>query len=118
MRNGFKNSGFLLSPPHPLEDQLKDWNENQESLKNAMHRNIYGFHSVMKNEMEKLIVGSHTRLPCLPMSRISLDILKGRDDCIEFEDFLNVSCGFSTKNDIIDVHGSAEKYRLGFPNAL
>jgi len=56
----------------------------------AMHRQVFGIHAPLRHHMEKAILGSiQTRLPCLPSSRLGLDILSGKDESLGFDDVLN-----------------------------
>lgn len=102
-------------------------------MKMEMHKNIYGLHSVVRREFERkeltkvkenerflLIIiiiiirrpfQTQTRLPVLGSSNLAAEVLTGRLDSIEFEDYLNHP---SLSPAILDVHGTAEVHRLGW----
>ncbi|CAG8820878.1 7817_t:CDS:2, partial [Racocetra persica] len=50
---------------------------------------IYGTPAPIRHLMERSIVSRVQRLPGLPSSNFGLEILMGKDETIEFEDFLN-----------------------------
>lgn len=56
----------------------------------SMARQIYGIHAPVKMLMERRIVAKAEsgRLPVLSSSNLGLEILMGRDETIDFEDFL------------------------------
>ncbi|CAO3642196.1 unnamed protein product [Cunninghamella echinulata] len=92
-------------PGHALENRLAEWNENQWELKLSMARQTYGLHAPIKMMMEREIVSKRQRLPVLPSSNLHLDILTGKDETIDFEDFLNDP---SMCTDTLDVHAAME----------
>ncbi|XP_077592174.1 proteasome maturation protein [Stigmatopora nigra] len=52
-------------------------------------RNIQGLHAPLKLQMEYRAAKQIQRLPFLPSSNLALDILRGTDESIGFEDILN-----------------------------
>lgn len=51
------------------------------------------------------------RLPVLPSSNLGLEILMGRDETIDFDDFLNSTHLFIFKSDSLEWEGSASQHR-------
>ncbi|KAK9762001.1 hypothetical protein K7432_012666 [Basidiobolus ranarum] len=109
LRHGFKSVASEVTAGHPLEAKLKNWDETQTNLKLNMQRQLYGIHAPVRILMERDIVSRNQRLPVLPSSNIGLDILTGKDEHIDFEDYLN-DAALSTE--MMDVHTSME-YKLG-----
>ncbi|KAK2550888.1 Proteasome maturation protein [Acropora cervicornis] len=91
MRTGFANVKSELISTHPLEASEKNFLPNQEKLEFKMLRNTQGLQAPLKLQMERAMASKIQRLPCLPSSMIALDTLMGTDECIGFEDFLNVA---------------------------
>ena len=59
-------------------------------LKMNMARNMYGMHAPIKMAMERSLVVKARGPSMLPRrSNLGLDILNGKDETIDFEDFLN-----------------------------
>ncbi|XP_004416673.1 PREDICTED: proteasome maturation protein-like [Odobenus rosmarus divergens] len=78
-----------LLPSHPLELSEKNFQLNQEKMIFSTLRNIQGLFAPLKLQMEFKAVQQVQRLPFLPSSNLSLDILRGNDETIGFEDILN-----------------------------
>ncbi|CAG8455701.1 2176_t:CDS:2 [Ambispora leptoticha] len=108
-RLGVRSINTELLPSHPLETRLDQWDQTQTNLKLTMERRIYGIHAPIRHLMERSIVSRVQRLPVLPSSNLALDILMGKDETIEFEDFLNDP---ESSTEPMDVHVSME-HRLG-----
>uniref|UniRef100_A0A7N5P1I0 Proteasome maturation protein n=1 Tax=Ailuropoda melanoleuca TaxID=9646 RepID=A0A7N5P1I0_AILME len=62
---------------------------NQDKMNFSTLRNIQGLFAPLKLQMEFKAVQQVQRLPFLPSSNLSLDILRGNDETIGFEDILN-----------------------------
>ncbi|KAL1926902.1 hypothetical protein VTP01DRAFT_5232 [Rhizomucor pusillus] len=105
LRYGTRSVKTEVLPGHPLEKRLEDWQESQWELKLNMARQVYGMHAPIKMMMERDIVGKRTRLPVLPSSNLHLDVLMGKDETIEFEDYLNDP---AMSTDLLDVHAAME----------
>jgi proteasome maturation protein len=73
---------------HPLEYCEKHYHENREKNDFLMLRNIQGLHAPLRLKTEREIASRMQRLPGLPSSNLMSDILTGRLDTIDFEDFL------------------------------
>ena len=78
-----------LLPSHPLELSEKNFQLNQDKMNFSTLRNIQGLFAPLKLQIEFKAVQQVQRLPFLPNSNISLDILRGNDETIGFEDILN-----------------------------
>ncbi|XP_016151695.1 PREDICTED: proteasome maturation protein [Ficedula albicollis] len=89
LRRGFTSVKNELLPSHPLELTEKNFQLNQDKTNFATLRNIQGIHAPLKLQMEFRAVKQVQRLPFLHSSNIAMDILRGNDECIGFEDILN-----------------------------
>ncbi|CAG8472340.1 2052_t:CDS:2 [Paraglomus occultum] len=87
-RHGFKSESHAINR-HPLENRLARWEETQTNLKLTFERRIFGLHAPMRRMMEKKIVSNIQRFPGLPNSNLGLEILSGKDETIDVEDFMN-----------------------------
>ncbi|CDH58402.1 proteasome maturation factor ump1 [Lichtheimia corymbifera JMRC:FSU:9682] len=105
LRYGTRSIKTEVLPGHPLEQRLDQWQESQWELKLNMARQVHGMHAPIKMMMEKEIVSKRQRMPVMPSSNLHLDILMGKDESIDFEDFLNDP---SMSTDILDIHGAME----------
>lgn len=89
LRKGFSCVKNELLPSHPLELSEKNFQLNQDKMNFSTLRNIQGLFAPLKLQMEFKAVQQAQRLPFLPSSNLSLDILRGNDESIGFEDILN-----------------------------
>ncbi|KAH0508260.1 Proteasome maturation protein [Microtus ochrogaster] len=89
LRKGFSCVKNELLPSHPLELSEKNFQLNQDKMNFSTLRNIQGLFAPLKLQMEFKAVQQVQRLPFLPSSNLSLDILRGNDETIGFEDILN-----------------------------
>ncbi|KAJ7401209.1 Proteasome maturation protein [Pitangus sulphuratus] len=89
-RGSFTSVKSELLPSHPLELTEKNFQLNQDKTNFATLRNIQGIHAPLKLQMEFRAVKQVQRLPFLHSSNVALDTLRGNDECIGFEDILNV----------------------------
>ncbi|CDS12516.1 hypothetical protein LRAMOSA04710 [Lichtheimia ramosa] len=105
LRYGTRSIKTEVLAGHPLEQRLDQWQESQWELKLNMARQVHGMHAPIKMMMEKDIVSKRQRMPVMPSSNLHLDILMGKDETIDFEDFLNDP---NMSTDIIDIHGAME----------
>uniref|UniRef100_A0A9L0SQI1 Proteasome maturation protein n=1 Tax=Equus caballus TaxID=9796 RepID=A0A9L0SQI1_HORSE len=90
LRKGFSCVKNELLPSHPLELSEKNFQLNQDKMNFSTLRNIQGLFAPLKLQMEFKAVQQVQRLPFLPSSNLSLDILRGNAETIGFEDILNV----------------------------
>ncbi|CAG8626275.1 2646_t:CDS:2 [Paraglomus brasilianum] len=77
------------SARHPLENRLARWEETQTNLKLTFERRIYGLHAPMRRMMEKKIVSNLHRFSGMPNSNLGLEILSGKDETLDMDDYLN-----------------------------
>lgn len=89
LRKGVSCVKNELLPSHPLELSEKNFQLNQDKMNFSTLRNIQGLFAPLKLQMEFKAVQQVQRLPFLPSSNLSLDILRGNDETIGFEDILN-----------------------------
>uniref|UniRef100_A0A9L0TT64 Proteasome maturation protein n=1 Tax=Equus caballus TaxID=9796 RepID=A0A9L0TT64_HORSE len=89
LRKGFSCVKNELLPSHPLELSEKNFQLNQDKMNFSTLRNIQGLFAPLKLQMEFKAVQQVQRLPFLPSSNLSLDILRGNAETIGFEDILN-----------------------------
>nr|XP_058897800.1 LOW QUALITY PROTEIN: proteasome maturation protein [Kogia breviceps] len=89
LRKGFSYVKNELLPSHPLELSEKNFQLSQDKMNFSTLRNIQGLFAPLKLQMEFKAVQQVQRLPFLPSSNLSLDILRGNDETIGFEDILN-----------------------------
>ncbi|KAG0310845.1 hypothetical protein BGZ97_012273 [Linnemannia gamsii] len=107
MRFGMRQIASEVSSKHPLENRLAEWDNTQMELKMNMARNMYGMHAPIKMAMERSLVIQARGPSMLPQrSNLGLDILAGKDESIDFEDFLNVP---EMSTDMVDVHVVMER---------
>ncbi|KAI8879285.1 proteasome maturation factor UMP1 [Backusella circina FSU 941] len=106
LRYGVRSIKTEVMPGHPLENRLNQWEETQWELKLNLARQAYGMHAPIKMMMEKSIVEKRQHMPMFPSSNLHLDILMGKDETIDYEDFLNDP---SMSTDALDVHTSMER---------
>ncbi|KAF9283003.1 D-tyrosyl-tRNA(Tyr) deacylase [Mortierella alpina] len=110
MRFGMRQIASEVTEKHPLENRLAEWDNTQMELKMNMARNMYGMHAPIKMAMERSLVVKARGPSMLPQrSNLGLDILNGKDETIDFEDFLNVP---EMSTDMVDVHTVME-HQLG-----
>ncbi|CAI2179934.1 7005_t:CDS:2 [Funneliformis geosporum] len=89
LRYGIRTIESEILEKHPLENRIKHWEGTRTNLNLTMQRRLYGMHAPIRHLMERSIVSRVQRIPVLPSSNLGLDILTGKDETIDFEDFLN-----------------------------
>lgn len=110
MRFGMRQIASEVTAKHPLEHRLAEWENTQEELKMNLARNMYGMHAPIKMAMERSLVVKARGPSMLPrQSNVGLDILMGKDESIDFEDFLNVP---ELSTEMVDAHTVME-HQLG-----
>ena len=75
---------------HPVEAIQKDWLRTQLETKHFLMSSVYGAHLPMAIRMEMETLAKVQRLPGLPSSRVGLECLMGRDETLDFEDYLGL----------------------------
>ncbi|KAF7721874.1 hypothetical protein EC973_003970 [Apophysomyces ossiformis] len=102
LRYGTRSIKTEVLPGHPLESRLEKWEESRWEMKLNMARQAYGMHAPIKLMMEHNLVSQRQRLPVLPSSNLHLDILMGKDETIDYEDFLNDQAAMDPTADATD----------------
>ncbi|KAJ3037215.1 hypothetical protein HDV00_001847 [Rhizophlyctis rosea] len=99
LRDGIRTVRSEIIPGHPIENSVgkvgvvlsmeeANWEETQLQLRYEMHRRAFGVHAPIRLQMERTLLSQPKRIPVLPVSNLSQDILDGRDMTIDYEDFL------------------------------
>ncbi|XP_036075648.1 proteasome maturation protein-like [Rousettus aegyptiacus] len=86
---GFSSVKNELLPSHPLELSENNFQLNQDKMNLFTLRNIQSLFAPLKLQMKCKTVQQVQHLSFLPSSNRSLDILRGNDETIGFEDILN-----------------------------
>jgi len=84
------HAAYAAADSHPVEAIQKNWLRNQLQTKHHIMGNVYGTHLPMRIKMEMNILSQVQRLPGLRSSHVGMDTILGRDETIDFEDFLGV----------------------------
>ncbi|BFF95714.1 proteasome maturation protein [Drosophila madeirensis] len=79
-----------LAHVHRLRDSEANYHEHQYSLNMQMLRNREGLGIPLKMGMERHSARQIGRLPFLPSSNFMDEVLTGRNESIDFEDFLGL----------------------------
>ncbi|CAN0431697.1 unnamed protein product [Discosporangium mesarthrocarpum] len=74
---------------HPLEMMEKMRASTEFDSKMETAAKIYGSAFVMRMKTEVAVLSQAQRLPGLPSSMLGLETSLGRDEMVEFEDYLN-----------------------------
>ncbi|KAJ1910756.1 hypothetical protein IWQ60_010485 [Tieghemiomyces parasiticus] len=91
LRYGVRSLRHEITQTHPLEASLRQWRATQTQTRNQLHRRLYGLHAPIRSTMERRIVSEISRFQnptSLAHSNLALDILEGRDETLDVEDFL------------------------------
>ncbi|XP_055918207.1 proteasome maturation protein [Eupeodes corollae] len=75
---------------HQLKDSELNYDKHRLDLSMRMLRNNEGLHAPLKLGMELHAARQIGRLPFLQSSNLMEDVLLGRDELIEFSDFLGI----------------------------
>merc|ERR1719285_232546 len=75
---------------HPVEKIQQNWLRTQLETKHYLQANVYGSHFPIALRTEIETLARFQRLPGLPSSRVGLECLMGRDETIDFEDYLGL----------------------------
>ncbi|KAH0487516.1 MAG: hypothetical protein KVP17_004996 [Porospora cf. gigantea B] len=97
--------GLGLDTRHPLDDPLRL--QKAEAVKMQMLGAVHGLHAPLRLLHERSGPARARRLPGGPASSLlSLDVVMGRNEEIDFEDYLNVEMPTSK---VQDIHREIEK---------
>merc|ERR1712226_559441 len=77
-----------MGKKHPLEEIQNNFVANKEQEKLNRAANLYGSHMAMRLMIEKNEFMKIGRMPGEPRSNLAVDIMTGKINKIEFEDFL------------------------------
>ncbi|KAJ1655095.1 hypothetical protein IWQ61_005091 [Dispira simplex] len=109
----FRHGPRMLHPEliqaHPLEQTLKLQPATENQLKMNVHRRLYGIHAPLRLTMERQIVSRIARFQnpaSLKHSNLALDILMGKDETLDVEDFLGDA---DIRKETPDVHAVLAK---------
>ncbi|KAL2916303.1 hypothetical protein HK105_204059 [Polyrhizophydium stewartii] len=107
LRDGLRTVRSMTAKGHPLESHLESWDVTQDALKLNMARSAFGVHLPLRIQMERALVKQHVHaIPVLPQRNLALDVLNGKLDTIEFEDFLG---DVRTPTNMLDPHTAMEQ---------
>ncbi|XP_054262915.1 proteasome maturation protein [Macrosteles quadrilineatus] len=74
---------------HPVEESEKNFVAMQERREMTILRNTQGLHAPLRLAMERRAAQQVGRLPFLPSSNLQLEVLRGDDVTLDFNDILN-----------------------------
>lgn len=108
---------------HPVEEIQGNWLRDQLETKHYTMGNIYGSYLPMQLRMEVEIVSQAQRHPGIPSSNVGMETLLGRDETLDFEDFMGLpqdsEYGVDTRGLLEKKHGLGPRRgvhaRLGGP---
>ncbi|XP_024624597.1 proteasome maturation protein-like [Neophocaena asiaeorientalis asiaeorientalis] len=109
LQKGFSCVKIELLPSHPLELSGKKFQLDQDKMNFSTLRNIQGLFAPLKLQMEFKAVQQVQHLPFLPSSNLSLDILRGNDELLDFEGVLNDP----SKSELMGEPHLMVEYKLG-----
>ncbi|CAG0914064.1 unnamed protein product [Notodromas monacha] len=75
---------------HPVEKIEMEHEQNFDILQKVTARRLQGIHMPLRLEMERRAAAKVSRLPFLPSSNLMLDVLTGKEDTLDFSDFLGM----------------------------
>eukprot|EP00124_Ichthyophonus_hoferi_P003237 Ihof_evm8s269 gene=Ihof_evmTU8s269 len=89
MRLGRNQIRSNLAPIHPVE-QIQSTHANaQDEIRLTMLASVSGMHAPMRIRMERALVTMPNRMPCISRTNLGLQTLMGRDETIDYCDYLN-----------------------------
>lgn len=86
---GLTSVKSTLTTGHILEKSEKSYVNTNDKFHHHMARSVLGIQAPLKLQTELQIANKIGRLPCLSSSRLMLDVLRGTNEDISFEDILN-----------------------------
>ncbi|EOD27727.1 hypothetical protein EMIHUDRAFT_463181 [Emiliania huxleyi CCMP1516] len=81
---------YAQEAAHPAEALQKNWLQGQLETQHFIMGSIYGTAMPMQRRMEMGILSQVGRLPGLPSSHLGLNTVLGRDETIDWEDYLGL----------------------------
>lgn len=116
IREGYVSANRLISqqqPTHPLYNSLVQQEQLEKQRQYYTLNHVFGQTMPVHLEMEKFLVQTPLRLPALPSSKLAMEVLNGKDETIDFEDYLQDESvseeGGVVGNNKTDVHSQMEK---------
>ncbi|GFQ95649.1 hypothetical protein TNCT_660761 [Trichonephila clavata] len=88
LTDGFMAVRGQLCSTHALEQSEQNFKAHAENMRLASLKSCQGIHAPLRIMHEKNAVNKTQRLPFLPSSNIALETLEGRDECIDFDDYI------------------------------
>merc|ERR1712060_370406 len=107
---------FAKVDSHSVETIQRNWLQNQLQTKHHIMGNVYGAHLPMRIKMEMNVLSQVRRLPGLRSSHVGLDTILGRDETIDFEDYLGQP--EMSEHELDFRHALEQKYGLLPPTSL
>ena len=104
---GLDSVKSTLTTGHILEKSELNHLEANDKFHHHMARSVLGIQAPLKLKTELQIANQIGRLPCLPSSRLMLDVLRGTNEDISFEDILNNPREFGEVQ--VDAHLAMDK---------
>ncbi|CAF1608927.1 unnamed protein product [Rotaria magnacalcarata] len=104
---GLTSVKSTLTTGHVLEKSETTFVENRDKFHHHMARSVLGIQAPLKLQTELQIASKIGRLPGLPSSRLMLDVLRGTNEDISFDDILNNQREFGEVQ--IDPHLAMDK---------
>ncbi|CAF4678560.1 unnamed protein product, partial [Rotaria sp. Silwood2] len=105
---GLTSVKSTLTTGHILEKSETTYVDNRDKFHHHMARSVLGIQAPLKLQTELQIANKIGRLPCLPSSRLMLDVLRGTNEDISFDDILNNPREFGELQ--IDPHLAMDKH--------
>uniref|UniRef100_A0A1B6KIQ1 Proteasome maturation protein n=1 Tax=Graphocephala atropunctata TaxID=36148 RepID=A0A1B6KIQ1_9HEMI len=78
-----------VTASHPLEESERNYAAMQDATQMTVLRNTQGLHAPLRLTMERRAAQQVGRLPFLPSSNLQLEVLRGDDVTLDFNDVLN-----------------------------
>ena len=86
--DAFKHPTHPSTIPPPASTRAEQWLREQLETKHLIMAQTYGMHLPMRIRMELDILSQAKRLPGIRSSNIGAETILGRDETIDFEDYL------------------------------
>jgi len=83
-----KDCKAQLANVHPIKASVENYDTHRHNLNMQMLREYEGLAAPLKITMELQSVAKTGHLPFLPSSNLHRDVLLGRDEVVDFSDFL------------------------------
>merc|ERR1719329_1828082 len=82
------HDAYAVGASHPVEAIQQNWLRDQLETKHFVMAQTYGAHLPMQIRMELDILSQAKRLPGMRSSNVGAETILGRDETIDFEDYL------------------------------